>query len=405
MIWGRLLWQALRAISRARMRTMLTAASMAVGITALTILIGVAAGAEKAFQQALENMGKNRLSVGAERKAASALRGNSVRYRSLDLADWRALSTELDMVERAAPIAMNNATLTYRGQSEVMVVIGTSPEFQYTNNQQLLAGRFIDDYDMETLQRVTVIGSEVAKQLFFDVIPLGETLLVEGAPYTIIGVLKEKGPDLTGSAQDDRILVPISTALRRLLNVDYVDRIFVQTISKEVIPEALRQIRALLRDRHQLPDHAVDDFTVRDQASLLGIIEESDKTLTNFLGGIAALTLGLSSLGILAISLLSVNERHSEIGLKLAIGALPQHVLLQFLSESVLTSLLGGLTGLSMGTIGIMVGEIVMGWQLSFSWMSVVTTFLVSLTLALIFGAYPAFSAAKLNPIIALQSA
>jgi putative ABC transport system permease protein len=217
--------------------------------------------------------------------------------------------------------------------------------------------------------------------------------------------LKEKGPDLTGSAQDDRILVPISTALRRLLNVDYVDRIFVQTINKEVIPEALRQIRALLRDRHQLPDHAVDDFTVRDQASLLGIMEESDKTLTNFLGGIAALTLGLSSLGILAISLLSVNERHSEIGLKLAIGALPQHVLLQFLSESVLTSLLGGLAGLSMGTIGIMVGEIVMGWQLSFSWMSVVTTFLVSLTLALIFGAYPAFSAAKLNPIIALQSA
>jgi putative ABC transport system permease protein len=405
MIWGRLLWQALLAISRARLRTMLTAASMAVGITALTILFGVAAGAEKAFQHALENMGKNRLSIGAERKAASALRGNSVRYRSLDLADWHALSTELDMVERAAPIAMNNATLTYRGQSELMVVIGTSPEFQYTNNQQLLAGRFIDEYDMETLQRVTVIGSEVAKQLFFDVTPLGETLLVEGAPFTIIGILKEKGPDLTGSAQDNRILVPISTALRRLLNVDYVDRIFVQTINKEVIPEALRQIRALLRDRHQLPDHAVDDFTVRDQASLLGIIEESDKTLTNFLGGIAALTLSLSSLGILAISLLSVNERHSEIGLKLAIGALPQHVLLQFLSESVLTSLLGGLTGLSMGTIGIMVGEIVMGWQLSFSWMSVVTTFLVSLTLALIFGAYPAFSAAKLNPIIALQSA
>lgn len=405
MIWNRLLWQALLAISRARLRTMLTAASMAVGITALTILFGVAAGAEKAFQHALENMGKNRLSIGAERKAASALRGNSVRYRSLDLADWHALSTELDMVERAAPIAMNNATLTYRGQSEVMVVIGTSPEFQYTNNQQLLAGRFIDEYDMETLQRVTVIGSEVAKQLFFNIIPLGETLLVEGAPYSIIGVLKEKGPDLTGSAQDDRILVPISTALRRLLNVDYVDRIFVQTINKEVIPEALRQIRALLRDRHQLPDHAVDDFTVRDQASLLGIIEESDKTLTNFLGGIAALTLSLSSLGILAISLLSVNERHSEIGLKLAIGALPQHVLLQFLSESVLTSLLGGLAGLSMGTIGIMVGEIVMGWQLSFSWMSVVTTFLVSFTLALIFGAYPAFSAAKLNPIIALQSA
>jgi putative ABC transport system permease protein len=230
-------------------------------------------------------------------------------------------------------------------------------------------------------------------------------LLVDGAPFIVIGVLAEKGVDATGSPQDDRILVPVTTAQRRLLGVDFVDRIFVQAVSKEMIDTAMRNVRTLLRARHGLGDTAVDDFTIRDQAGLLGALDETDRTLGRFLAGIAVLTLGLASIGLLAVSLLSVRERHGEIGLRLAVGALPRQVLAQFLSEAVMIALLGTVAGLLVGAFGIMVGEWLIGWQLTLSGKGVLYTALISLVLSLLFGAYPALRAARLDPIVALKGA
>jgi putative ABC transport system permease protein len=378
---------------------------MMIGIAAVTLLFGVGSGAEKAYQAALESMGKNLLSVGAQRKQSNALRGSNRRYQTLTVSDWRAIMNELDSVEQAAPIAMNNFDLRYGGESVNMTVIGTSPEFQVTNNQQLRAGRFIDEYDMRDVSRVAVIGSQVDKRLFKGKPALGERLLVGGAPFIVIGVLKEKGVDTTGSPQDDRILVPVSTALQRLLNVDYVDRIFVQAVSKPMIETATAQVRALLRSRHGLAEKIVDDFTVRDQAAMLSTMNKTEQSLSKFLAGIATLTLGLASVGLLAVSLLSVRERHSEIGLRLAVGALPRQVLVQFLSEAVMIALIGAAAGLLMGVFGIIVGAWLLGWQLAFSWMSLLYTFLIALLLSLLFGAYPALRAARLDPIIALRGA
>jgi putative ABC transport system permease protein len=259
--------------------------------------------------------------------------------------DYRAISSELDSVVMAAPIAMTAATLQYRGQSTNSTVIGTTPEFRYTNNQQPVAGRFIDDIDIRDSARVTVIGADVARKLFFDEQPLGERLLVGGAPYTVIGVLKEKGVEQTGSNQDDRVLVPVSTAMRRIMRVDYVDRIFVQAASRELIGTAMASIEKLLRLRHGLNRAGQDgeeqenDFTITDQASLLKTLRDTDRALSRLLGGIAGLTLGLASLGLLAVSQLSVRERQSEIGLRLAMGALPAQILLQFLAEAMMIAL------------------------------------------------------------------
>jgi putative ABC transport system permease protein len=378
---------------------------MMIGIAAITLLFGVGAGADQAYQAALEGLGKNLLSVGAQRKQTNALRGASQRYLTLTLEDARAISRQVDSVEHTAPIAMNSFTLRYAGESVTMTVIGTTPEFQVTNNQPVTAGRFFDEMDVREVARVAVIGSQVEKELFKNGQALGERLLVGGSPFIVIGVLQSKGPDPTGTQQDDRILIPITTAMQRLLNVDYVDRIFVQAASRPLIPDTIRDTRDLLRFRHDLGVNTRDDFTIRDQASMLETMNKTEKSLAKFLAGIAALTLGLASVGLMAVSLLSVKERHAEIGLRLAVGALPLEVLAQFLSEAVIIALIGALAGFLIAVIGIVVGAWAMGWQLALTGMSVLYTFLIALVLSSLFGAYPALRAARLNPIVALRSA
>jgi putative ABC transport system permease protein len=387
------------------MRTLLSASSMAIGIAAVTLLFGVGAGAEKAYRSALETMGKNLLSVGSQRKASNALRGDNRRFQTLTLADSHAINTELESVARTAPIVMTSLNMRYGGDSVTMTVIGTTPGFRVTNNQPLAEGRFIDEADLDDVARVAVIGSQVRKELFRDTPVLGQRLLVGGAPFIVIGVLEEKGPDTTGSTQDDRVLIPITTAQQRLLNVDYVDRIFVQAVSRPMVAAAMRQVRELLRERHGLSPSIADDFTVRDQASTLKTMDSTQRTLANFLTGIATLTLGLASVGLLAVSMLSVRERVGEIGLRLAIGALPLQVMVQFLSEAMMIALLGAFTGLLAGVIGIIVGAWLMGWNLALTGMNVFYTFLIALGLSLLFGAYPALRAARLDPIISLREA
>jgi putative ABC transport system permease protein len=410
MNWRGNLWLSMRALSRARSRTLLSSSSMAIGIAAMVMLFGIGAGTQQAFEQAMEAMGKNLLAIGAQRRQADALRGGGWRYQSLTLADYQAIASELDNVNLAAPIAMTSALLQYRGESVTSTVIGTTPEFEHTNNQHPVAGRFIDSTDLEDRARVAVIGAEVARKLFFNEQPLGERLQVNGAPYTVIGVLQEKGVDQTGSSQDDRVLVPVTTAQRRLLNVDYVDRIFVQAASRELIGATMQSIEKLLRSRHNLdqpgPEEAPmnNDFTITDQASLLNTLNRTDRSLSRLLGGIAGLTLGLASLGLLAMSLLSVRERQGEIGLRLTMGAMPGQILAQFLAEAMIIALLGAMAGFLIGAAGIILGQELLGWRMLLTWANLGYTFLIALGLSLLFGAYPALRAARLDPIVALRS-
>ena len=377
---------------------------MTVGIAAMFILMSLAAGAEKAFEDALASMGKNLLSIGSVRKETDALRGQGLRFQTLTLDDWRALGSEVPGVERAAPIAMKDFELRYGGDVSNATVIGTTPDYRYSNVQHPSVGRFIDDQDVRIQSRVAVLGAQIAKELFFGEQPLGERVLIAGAPFEVIGVLQPKGADAGGMPQDDKVLVPVTTAMRRLLNVDFVDRIFIQAQSRELVERVTTGVTDLLRQRHELDvANQPDDFTVRDQAELVRTVRRSDDTMQSFLGGLSALLLSLACVGLLAVSLLSVRERHAEIGLRLAVGALPRQVMVQFLSEAVLIAVLGTLSGLLVGGIGIILGQWLMGWQMQITGLNTLYSMLIPLGLALGAGAYPALRAARLDPMHALR--
>jgi putative ABC transport system permease protein len=377
---------------------------MTIGIAAMFILFSLGAGAEKVFEQALASMGKNLLAIGSVRRETSALRGQGLRAETLTLDDWYAIGREVDGVVRAAPIAMKNFDVRYGRRATNVTVIGTSPDYRFSNAHHPSIGRFLDMGDLASQARVAVIGAQIAKELFFGEQPIGERLLIGGAPYEIIGVLEEKGTDAGGIPQDDKVLVPVTTAIRRLLNVDYIDRVFVQAESRHHIPTVIADVGNLLRKRHALDvSGQPDDFTIRDQAELLRTIRRSDETMQRFLRGLSTLLLALASAGLLAVTLLSVRERHAEIGLRLAVGALPRHVMVQFLGEAVMIALLGALSGLLLGGIGIILGQWLMGWQMQITGLNTLYTMLIPLGLALIAGAYPAVRAARLDPILALR--
>ncbi len=389
---------------RAWVRTVLSASSMTVGVAATFMLFAMTAGAERAFSEALEAMGRNLLAVGSTFRESDALRGDAERVQTLTLGDWEAIVTQVDGVERAAPIAMGNFELRYRGSASTATVIGTSPDYRYSNVHHPREGRFIDESDVDGFARVALIGSQIADELFHGEQAIGERLLVGGMPFEVIGVLETKGADAGGMPQDDKVLVPVTTAMRRLLNVDYIDRIFVQAESRDAIGTATDGVRELLRERHALDASGEpDDFTIRDQASLVRTLSRSDAAMQRFLGGLSALLLTLASVGLLAVSLLSVRERHAEIGLRLAVGAMPRQVMGQFLLEAAMIALLGALSGLLAGWAGIIVGQWLMSWQMQITGLNTLYTILIPLALAVLASMWPAMRAARLDPVQALR--
>jgi putative ABC transport system permease protein len=404
MKWAKNLRFSVRALNRARSRALLSISGVAIGIAAVAILIGAGAGAERAFQQNLEKLGENLLAVNAARTETDALRGASTMYETLTLQDWERIQ-DLPSVKRAAPVADGGRTLRVGRLAQSFTIIGTTPEFQEAKKFELVAGRFIDDDDIASRRRVAVLGADVIEDLYFGEWPLGETVRIGNVPFTIIGILKKKGLNPDGTSDDGQIVVPVTTAQRRVLNTDHLSRIFVQAVSKPAIDEVHVQVASLLRDEHGFsrPNYR-DDFEIQDQDALLATQDEMSGSFGRLTLGLAALALGLGGVGLLAVSLLSVRERYGEIGLRMAIGALPRDILVQFLTETVLLALLGGVAGILFGGAVILLGNQMTGWTMVLTWEAVTYPFLISLAIAVVFGAFPALRAARLDPIIALRS-
>lgn len=402
MRWRSNLGLSARALSRSRWRTLLSISAVAVGIASVTVLVGAGVGAERALRATLEPLGENLLVVNPTRRQTDALRGGGGEGESLSVSDARAILS-LAEARYVAPVAERMVLASADGVSLPAKVMGTTPSFEEVRNYPVLTGRFIDEEDLEAAQRVVVIGALVVENLYGGELPLDETLVIDGVPFRIIGVYRKKGTAPNGSNEDELLIVPLTTAMRRLLDVDYLTRVFVQAESEEAVPRLEDSITRLLRERHDVLD-GPDDFSIRDQTALVRSQQQVGGSFRRVVPWLSALALALGGVGLLAVCTLSVRERYAEIGLRLAVGGLPRDILLQFLSEALLISLVGGIVGLGLGAAGISAGSALTRWPMVLSWTAVAYPFGISIVIAVVFGTWPAVRAARLDPIVALNS-
>jgi putative ABC transport system permease protein len=389
-----------------RLRTGLALLGIAIGVTTVIVMVAVGRGAEQEVMAKIDSMGKNLLTVSAgqvrKMSGRSQVRGT---VTTLTIGDARAIAEECPAVIAAAPAQSKKLQVKFSTVGYSTTVIGTSAAYQQVRNYRLAAGSFFSDEDNTGLRRTAVIGQTVRKYLFGDVDPMDQTILIGKVPFVVIGLLEPKGVDVGGMDQDDLILIPILTGLRRVFNVPYLSTVYLQAADATAMTQAEEQVRALLRERHRLDDRGKDDdFLVQSQADVMATQKETGETFTLLIAGIAAISMAIGGIGILAIMLMSVRERVREIGLRMAVGAGRRDILTQFVSEAVVLSAVGGLAGVVFGMLGSAFLGAVTAWQTSISVPSVLITLAFSMAVGFVGGVYPARQASKLDPIEALRS-
>ena len=395
----------LRALLAHRLRAALALASVAAGVAAVALTAALGAGAQREVMRRMEAVGTNLLVVRpaeVERSPARPeLRGNAL---TLSLGDCAAIAA-LPEVAAVAPVAEVRAPAKAGGAATLVRVLGTGPGFATVRRFEVAAGRFLDAADDREARRVAVLGATVAATLFAgETLPdgaVGRELRLRGIPFEVIGVLAPKGA-LAGDDEDALILVPIRTALRRLDNRRALDAVFVGAAEPGGLPAASAAVTALLRERHGTGEASRDDFAVQDPTRFLGMQRRAAESLTRLSLGIGALTLLIGGTGILGLMLLSVRERTGEIGLRMAVGARPRDVLVQFLLEAMLLALGGWLVGIALGGAGAAAVALGTEWRLAVPVGALLASLALAVGIGLGFGAVPARRASLLPPIEAL---
>jgi len=395
-----------KALLAHKMRTILALLGIIIGVSAVIIMVAIGRGAQKEVLGKIEAMGTNLIVVNAGQVRIFAGRrrqtGNVI---TLTLRDDKTILLECPSVHLTAPVQSKKLLVKYGNLSTKTSVVGTTPAFQEIRNFHIRQGEFFTDEENRASIRVAVLGQSVVKNLFENDDPIGETIRIRNIPFKVIGMMEAKGVDINGVDQDDQIIIPINTALRRVFNLTYLNTIYVQARDSQSIKAAIEEVTGLLRERHHLTRHAKpDDFTIQNQADVLKTQKEATNTFTMLIGSIAAISLIVGGIGILAIMLMVIRERTNEIGLRMAVGARKKDILMQFLLESLILSIGGGFLGIMLGISGSFIISVFTNWSASFSLPSIVMAFTFSLLVGLFFGVYPARRASRLDPIEALRS-
>ena len=384
------------------MRSLLTMLGIIIGVAAVIALVSIGYGVRQQITESISSLGSNLLMVYPGAPRTPGVRPPSGATKSLKLSDYEAI-TKLDSVEAASPVAANTYLTVYMSKNWTTTVNGANADFQYVNNWTLKAGRFISESQIERRERVAVIGSTVAKNLFGDEDPIGKDLRIQKNPFKIVGVLDEKGSGSFGNDQDDVIVVPYTTMMERVMGVDYLRMIYIQAKDGEDLNRVQVDVENILRARHGIKNPELDDFNVNNMSSIMKAVEENTATMTLFLGAVAAISLLVGGIGIMNIMLVSVTERTREIGVCKALGATYRTIITQFLIEAIVISLVGGAIGIVVGIGASQLIAAVAKLKTVITTGPILMSFGFSMTIGLVFGLYPARKAAKLNPIDALH--
>jgi len=387
-----------------KVRTLLSIIGIAVGVGAVVVMVSAGRGAEKRILDRIRGMGTNLVVVNAGQTFIIAGRQRQLdTVRTLLAADAQAIAKECPSVAAAVPAISKKLHARWEAEDVVTTVTGMGAEGFQVRNFTIASGRTFDAQESRSAGRLAVLGPTAATNLFGTADPIGQQIRIGKVPFEVIGLTASKGMDANGMDQDDLIIIPLETAMRRVFNVTYVQIIYAQARNAETLDSAEREIRALLRQRHRLEGKR-DDFTIQNQATLLAAQRETTRSMTLLIGSVAGISLVVGGVGILAVMLMSVRERIREIGLRRAVGALRRDIRNQFLLESGMLAAAGGITGVA-GGIGVaMLVTLLDYWPAIISWPAAVIGFVFSVTIGVIFGLYPALRAARLEPTEALRA-
>ncbi len=388
-----------------KLRSILALVGIIIGVSAVIVMVAIGNGAQEEVLSRIRAMGTNLVIVNAGQAQKSAGRAQ-VRgaVTTLRLEDVEAIKDNLSLIRNAAPLQSKKVQVKFANLSSNTTVVGTSPEFPEVRSFFPRRGIFFSESENRASRRVAVLGRSVVENLFEGQEPIGKTIRIGRVQFQVIGVMEAKGVDMNGVDQDDQIFIPIQTALRRVFNQDYISSISLQVRSPEEMAAAKRQVRELLRERHRLnrADKA-DDFTIQSQTELMQAQRETTDTFTALIAGIGAVSLLIGGIGILAIMLISIRERRKEIGLRMAVGASRKDITWQFVIESAILSIGGGLVGIAIGVVIAVIIALANHWQVGVSLSSILGAFGFSMLVGLVFGVSPARKAARLDPIVALR--
>jgi putative ABC transport system permease protein len=401
-----MLSEAWHAMGANRLRTFLTMLGMVIGVGAVVLMMAIGEGAQQSIKRSIDSMGSNLFVILSGSSSASGSRSGSGNSSALNINDANAVG-DLEDIGAIAPISTGNAQIIFSGNNWNTSIIGTSPTYFSIRGWNVDSGELFSDADIRSANRVALIGKTVAENLFGDDIdPIGKTIRIKKSPFMILGVLESKGQSFDGRDQDDTIIVPITTAQRKLFGNQIpgsVRMIMAQAKSEKYMGVAEDAINDLIRQRHNIRENAESDFSVRNLTAMAKTASETAKTMSMLLGAIASISLLVGGIGIMNIMLVSVTERTREIGIRMAIGAREKDILLQFLLEACVISIVGCVIGIALGLGGALLVKKMVGAEILISMRSIVLAFSVAASVGVFFGYYPATKAAKLHPIEALR--
>jgi putative ABC transport system permease protein len=399
---------ALRALRVNKLRSALTMLGIIIGVSAVIAMMAVGAGARERIAEQIRSIGSNVIIVLSGSTTSGGIRVGSGSVLTLTEDDATAIAREVPAVEAAGPTMRGTAQVVFGNQNWSTVIQGATPEYLVVREWPVVSGRDIMPQDVDGAAKVVLLGQTVAANLFGDSDPVGEIIRIKKVPFTVVGILAAKGQSAFGQDQDDIVVIPLSTAKRKVLGVSQanprsVGAILIRAWAPEVIPEAVEQMTVLLRQRHRLQPWQEDDFTVRNLSEVFAAQEESARTMSLLLGAIASVSLLVGGIGIMNIMLVSVTERTREIGIRMAVGARERDIMTQFLIEAVTLALIGGIVGIGLGVGGSALLSFFAEWETVIAPAAIGLAFVFSTVVGVFFGYYPARKAASLDPIEALR--
>jgi putative ABC transport system permease protein len=397
---------ALRALRRNTLRTLLTMLGIVIGVGAVIAMVSIGNGAKARVEAAIANMGQNVIMIMSGNMSRGGFRFGFGSPGSLKPEDYEAIRKEVDGVAGISPEVRASGQVAAGNQNAVPSIMGVGADYAQIRSWEIVSGQNFTETDVRNANKVALIGKTAAETLFGEgADPVGQIIRIKHAPFTVVGYLKPKGMGMGfgNQDQDDVILVPYTSAMKRLTGDTSFRSLNVQATSPAQVADVQEQISQLLRQRHKIGPEKEDDFLVRTQQEISETATETSRTMTGLLGSIAGVSLLVGGIGIMNIMLVSVTERTREIGIRMSVGARGRDILLQFLTEAVTLSLVGGMIGIALGIASSRFISTKFGWSTLISSDSIVLSFVFSAVIGVFFGFYPARKAAQLDPIDALR--